>query len=483
MAYEDLREFISTLENRGLLKRVKAEVDPILEITEIVDRICKSNGPALLFENVKGSEFPVAINLFGSLERMKLALETDDFEKIGETIAEFAFPKPPETFSQKIEGLRRIKKALSFPPKIVKRAPCQEVVLEGEEVNLLKFPILKTWPKDGGRYITLPLVFTKDPETGERNVGMYRMQVYNSKTTGMHWQIHKHGAEHWLKARERGEPLEVAVVLGSDPATIFSAIAPLPKGFDELLFAGFLRGSGVKLVKCRSVDIEVPANAEIVLEGYVNPDELRREGPFGDHTGFYSMPEDFPVFHINCITHREDAIYPATVVGKPPMEDAYFGKAVERIFLPLIKRQIPEIVDMNLPVEACFHNLAIVSIKKTYPGQAKKVMFALWGLGQMMFTKTIVVVDEHINVHNLSEVLWYATANVDPARDVIVIPNTPTDSLDHAPSQANLGSKLGIDATRKLREEGYTREWPEEIEMTPEIKELVSKRWQEYFSA
>ncbi len=480
MAYRDLREFIDLLEEKGLLRRVKAEVDPELEISEIVDRVSKRGGPALFFERVKGSQFPVVANLFGSYERMKLALETESFEKIGETLAELAMPKVPKSLSEKLESLGKIKKALSFPPKLVKKAPCQEVILEGEEVDLLKFPILKTWPKDGGRFITLPLVFTKDPETGERNLGMYRMQVYDSRTTGMHWQIHKHGAEHYRKALERNERLEVAVAIGSDPATIFSSIAPLPKGFDELLFAGFLRGKGVELVKCRTVDLEVPANAEIVLEGYVKPSELRVEGPFGDHTGFYSPAEPFPVFHITCITHRRDALYPATVVGKPPMEDAYFGKAVERIFLPLIKMQLPEIVDINLPVESAFHNLAIVSINKSYPGHARKVMFALWGLGQMMFTKAVVVVDSDIDVQNLSEVLWAASANVDPARDIFVVSGTPTDSLDHAPAMTNLGSKIGIDATRKLKEEGYPREWPEAIEMSQEIKALVDKRWEEY---
>ncbi|NOZ59110.1 MAG: menaquinone biosynthesis decarboxylase [Euryarchaeota archaeon] len=480
MAYRDLREFISALEERGMLKRVRAEVDPVLEISEIVDRVARRRGPALLFEKVRGSEFPVAVNLFGSEARMKLALEVERFESIGETLTELLMPRIPSGIREKLSSLAKIKDALSFPPRLVKRAPCQEVVLEGEEASLEKLPILKTWPLDGGRYITLPLVFTRDPETGKRNLGMYRMQVYDARTTGMHWQVHKHGAEHFRRAKERGERLEVAVALGADPATIFSAVAPLPEDFDELLFAGFLRRKGVELVRCRTVDLEVPAWAEFVIEGYVDPSEERMEGPFGDHTGYYSMPEPFPVFHVTCITHREDAIYPATVVGKPWLEDAYMGKAVERIFLPLIKMQLPEVVDINLPPEAVFHNLAVVSIKKRYPGHAKKVMFALWGMGQMMFTKVIVVVDHDVDVHNPGEVLWAATSNIDPARDVVVIPGTPTDTLDHASQLVNYGSKLGIDATRKWKEEGYAREWPPVVEMSEEVKRLVDFRWGEY---
>lgn len=480
MAYRDLREFISALEERGMLKRVRAEVDPVLEISEIVNRVAMRKGPALLFENVKGSEFPVAANLFGSEARMKLALGVERLESIGEALSELLMPSIPSSLREKLSSLAKIKDALSFPPKLVKRAPCQEVVLEGEEASLRRLPILKTWPLDGGRYITLPLVFTKDPNSGKRNLGMYRMQVYDARTTGMHWQVHKHGAEHFRRARERGERLEVAVALGADPATIFSAIAPLPEDFDELLFAGFLRRQGVELVKCRTVDLEVPAWAEFVIEGYVDPAEERLEGPFGDHTGYYSMPERFPVFHVTCITHRKDAIYPATVVGKPWLEDAYLGKAVERIFLPLIKMHLPEVVDINLPPEAVFHNLAVVSIKKRYPGHAKKVMFALWGMGQMMFTKVMVVVDHDVDVQNPQEVLWAASSNIDPARDVVVISGTPTDTLDHASQLPNYGSKLGIDATRKWKEEGYTREWPPVLEMSEEVKRLVDSRWGEY---
>ncbi len=480
MAYRDLHEFISELEERGMLRRIKVEVDPVLEISEIVNRVSKRRGPALLFERVKGSEFPVAANLFGSEERMKLALGVESFESIGEELAALLMPNLAGGIREKLSKLAKLKQALSFPPKLVKRAPCQEVVLEGEEASLERLPILKTWPLDGGRYITLPLVFTRDPLTGRRNLGMYRMQVFDARTTGMHWQVHKHGAEHFRRAKELGQRLEVAVALGADPATIFSAIAPLPEDFDELLFAGFLRKRGVELVKCRTVDLEVPAWAEFVIEGYVDPAEERLEGPFGDHTGYYSMPERFPVFHVTCITHRRDAVYPATVVGRPWHEDAIMGKAVERIFLPLIKMQLPEVVDINLPAEAAFHNLAVVSIKKRYPGHAKKVMFALWGMGQMMFTKVIVVVDHDVDVQNAREVLWAASSNIDPARDVVVIPGTPTDTLDHASQLVNYGSKLGIDATRKWREEGYTREWPPVAEMSEEVKRLVDARWREY---
>jgi 4-hydroxy-3-polyprenylbenzoate decarboxylase len=477
MAYSDLRDFISTLEDRGELKRITTEVDWNLEITEILDRAVKKGGPALLFENVKGYDIPVVGNLFGSMERMKLALETDDLEDIGKKMAELAKPEIPSGLVGKIKGLSKIKDILSYAPKTVSKAPCQEVVKEDEDVDLLEFPIIKCWPKDGGRYITLPLVFTKDPESGERNVGMYRIQVYDGKTTGMHWLIHKHGAKHYKEAEEKDGRLEVAVALGSDPATIFSAVAPLPEGFDELLFSGFIRKKPVELVKCRTVDLEVPASAEIVLEGYVNPGERRMEGPFGDHTGYYSLADLYPVFHVTCVTHREKPIYPTTVVGVPPMEDAYMGKAVERIFLPLIKSQIPEIVDMNLPVESVFHNLAIVSIKKRYPGQAKKVMFALWGMGQLMFTKIIVVVDADINVHNLGEVLWAVSTRIDPKRDIVMVEGTPMDGLDHATPLPNLGSKMGIDATKKTKEEGFEREWPDVIRMTEEIKRLVDKKW------
>ncbi len=479
MSFADLQEFIAELERRGMLRRVRAEVDPELEIAEIASRVAKQGGPALLFERVRGSEFPVAVNLFGTWERVKLGLGAEP-ERVGEELAAMLRPRIPEGVGEKLASLRKLTRALSFKPRRVRRAPCQEVVLEGEEASLDALPVLKTWPKDAGRFITLPLVFTKSRRTGRVNVGMYRMQVYDARTTGMHWHVHKHGAEHLREAAEAGERLEVAVALGADPATVFSAVAPLPEGFDELSFAGFLRRKGVEVVRCRTVDLEVPAGAEFVLEGYVEPGETRVEGPFGDHTGYYTPPEEFPVFHLTCITRKEHPVYPATVVGKPWMEDVNLGRAVERMFLPLLRLQIPELVDMHMPPEAGFHNLAVVSIRKRYPGHAKKVMFALWGMGQMALTKIIAVVDHDVNVQDWREVLWAVSTRVDPARDLVVVRDAPADTLDHFSPLPNLGSKLGIDATVKWREEGFTREVPEALEMSREIRELVTKRWQEY---
>jgi 4-hydroxy-3-polyprenylbenzoate decarboxylase len=398
MAYRDLRDFITLLESQGLLKRITAEADPDLEIAEINDRVVKKKGPALLFENPAGSHFPVLVNAFGSFERMRLALEVASLDDIGIRILEFLEPEIPSNLIEKLKALPKLKKLTEFVPKIVKSGPCKGTIIK-DDLSLDIFPILKTWPEDGGKFITLPMVFTKDPDTGERNCGMYRMHVYGPHTTGMHWHMHKDGARHYRKAEAKGERLEVAVAIGSDPAVMYSSTAPLPEGIDEMLFAGFLRNSAVDLVKCETVDLEVPANAEIVLEGYCEPGERRTEGPFGDHTGYYSLADEYPVFHITCITHRKDAIYPATIVGKPPMEDCFIGKATERIFLPLLKKQLPEIVDMNLPLEGVFHNIAVVSIDKRYPGHARKVMYALWGMGQMSFTKAIVIVDKWVDVH------------------------------------------------------------------------------------
>ncbi len=379
MAYRDLREFIKVLENKGLLHRVKVEVDPVLEIAEITDRMCKSpnGGKALFFENVRGSSIPVVTNIFGSFERMCLALEVESLDDIGKRIEKLLNQTPPKSFKEKIKAVFELIEVSKYLPKRVNKAPCQEIV--NHEPDLNKLPILKTWPKDGGRFITFPMVFTRDPETGKQNCGMYRMHVYDEKTTGMHWHIHKDGATHYRKYKELGQRMPVAVAIGSDPAVIYSSTAPLPYGVDEMVFAGFLRRSPVEMVKCVTCDIEVPANAEIVLEGYVEPDELRDEGPFGDHTGFYSPVDKFPVFHVTCITHRKDPIYPATVVGKPPMEDCYMGKATERIFLPLLRMQFPEIVDMNLPMEGVFHNAAIVSIKKAVSRTWQKKLFTGYG--------------------------------------------------------------------------------------------------------
>ncbi len=477
MAFSDLREFMALLEERGLLKRVSVEVDPFLEITEIVDRLVKSGGCAVLFENVKGYDLPVLANLFGSMERICLALGVDNLDDVGRRIEELLRFDVPGGLRGGLRMLSRLREFAGFKPRIVKTGPCKEVVLRGGDASLDRFPILTCWPGDGGPFITLPLVFTKNPRTGRQNVGMYRMQKFDSSTTGMHWQIHKHGARDFEDAEER---LEVAVVIGADPVVVYAATAPLPEGFDEIFFAGFLRGKGVDLVKCESVDLFVPAGSEIVLEGYVEVGETRMEGPFGDHTGYYSLPDLYPVFHITCITHRRSPIYHATVVGRPPMEDAYLGKATERIFLPILRAHFPEIVDMNLPVEGVFHNLAIVSIDKRYPGHARKVMLGLWGLGQMSFTKVLIVVDRDVNVHDMGEVLWAVTTRIDPARDVILIPNTPTDTLDHASSIPNLGSKMGIDATIKREDEGFMREWPSVLTMREDIKKMVDEKWGSY---
>ncbi len=477
MAYRDLREFIELLEKKGLLRRIKTQVSAELEITEILDRAVKSSGHALLFENVEGYKIPVFANAFGTMERINLALGVNDMNEIGERIQKLLELEAPSSIWNGIKMLPRLGELASFAPKYVKSGPCKEVILK-EDFSLEKFPVLKCWPGDGGRFITLPLVFTKNPKTGKQNVGMYRMQVYDGRTTGMHWHIHKHGARDYADAGKDGK-IEVAVAIGADPAVVYSATAPLPDNIDEMMFAGFLRRKNVELVKCETVDLYVPVHAEIILEGYVASSERRVEGPFGDHTGYYSLEDEFPVFHITCITHRRDPIYHATVVGKPPMEDAYLGKATERIFLPLMKMQLPEIADINLPVEAVFHNLCIVSIKKRYPGHAKKVMFALWGMGQMMFAKTVIVLDYDVNVQDMGEVLWATTTRMDPARDVVIIDRAPTDTLDHASPHPNLGSKMGIDATRKGPDEGFNREWPDALEMDSEIKARVDRIWKE----
>lgn len=478
MAYSDLRDFISKLESEGELVRIKCPVSPELEITEITDRVVKSGGPAILFESVLGSDVPVLINQFGTMRRIAMALGVESIDTIAEEIDSLLRAQPPTGFVDKFKMVPKLARLASALPKSVKSAPCQEVVRQGADASLDFLPILKCWPGDGGRFITLPMVFTKDPETGRRNVGMYRMHVYDERTTGMHWHVHKVGARHYAEYEKLGQRMEVAVALGGDPAITYAATTPLPEDFDEMVFAGFLRKEPVKLVRCKTIDQEVPADAEIVLEGYVDPYERRREGPFGDHTGYYSPAEDYPVFHITCITHRRDPIYPATVVGKPPMEDCFLAKATERIFLPLLRAQLPEIVDINLPIEGVFHNLAFVSIRKRYPMQARRVMHALWGLGQMMFTKIIVILDEDVNVQDTSEVLWRIGSNVDPKRD-IVFSEGPVDALDHAAPQSLWGSKMGIDATKKLPEEGHPRQWPDEISMDPAVKERIDAIWGE----
>ncbi len=478
MAYKDLRDFLRVLEQRSLLKRIHAEVDPDLEITEITDRISKETGPALLFEKVKGSPYPLLINAFGSMERICLALEVGSLEEIARRILDIIEPEIPTNLIEKIKQIPKLKRLVNFIPKTVKTGPVKEVI-EKDRPSLSSFPILKCWPLDGGRFITLPLVFTRNPVTGTQNCGMYRMHVYDDRTTGMHWHIHKHGSRHYQDSERRHERLPVAAALGADPAVIYSATAPLPDEFDEMLFAGFLRGEPVEMVPCETVDLVVPAHAEIILEGYVDPGESRVEGPFGDHTGYYSLSEPYPVFHITCITRRKNPLYPTTIVGKPPMEDCYLGKATERIFLPLLRKQLPEVVDMNLPLEGIFHNMVFISIDKRYPGHARKVMHSIWGTGQMMFTKMIVVVDAHVNVQNTSEVLWRLGNNVDWKRDVEVVEG-PLDALDHASPIPKYGAKIGIDATKKWPTEGHLREWPEDIIMTEEIRALVTSRWKEY---
>ncbi len=477
MAYQDLQTFLEDLERTDNLLRIKETVSPYLEITEITDRVSKQHGPALLFENVTGCDIPVLTNAFGSFERICLAMGVNDLNELGNRIPDFLQMGAPDSLIKKLKLLPKLKRMSNIFPKMVKNAPCQEVILKEEDVNLKKFPVLHCWPMDGGPFITLPLVFTRHPVTRVRNVGMYRMQVYDKKTTGMHWHIHKGGAQHYRVAEELGRRLEVAVAIGPDPVMTYAATAPLPEDTDEVLFAGFLRGEAVKLTKCLSVDHEVPANSQIVLEGYVEPGERRREGPFGDHTGYYSLPDDYPVFHITCITHRKDLIYPATVVGRPPQEDCYLAKATERLFLPLIKKQLPEIADMNLPFEGVFHNMAFISIDKRYPGHAKKIMQAVWGLGQMSFTKIVAVFDRDVNVQDISEVIWRLGNNIDPQRDIMFVEG-PVDVLDHASPLPSLGTKMGIDATRKWEEEGFMREWPPLIEMTSIVKDKIDELWE-----
>lgn len=478
MAYKDLREFIRRLEEKGELKKITQEISPLLEITELADRVSKQQGPALLFENIKDSSFPVAINLFGSHSRMRLALEVDSLDELANRIDTLLEPQIPASFLEKLKTLPKLNELLSFSPKLVKDAPCKEIILK-DSPSLYKFPILKCWPNDGGRFITFPLVFTKDPETGRRNMGIYRMQVFDERTTGMHWHPHKDGARHYEKCERLNKSMEVSVALGADPATMYAASCPLPYGIDEVIFSGFLRREPVEMVKCSTLDLEVPAYSEIVLEGYIEPNERRLEGPFGDHTGFYSLPSEFPVFHITCITHRKDAIYPATVVGRPPMEDCYLAKATERIFLPVIRRLIPEVVDINLPMEGVFHNCAIVSIDKSYPGQARKVVHALWGLGQFMFTKVIIVVEYDTNIQDIPELSWKVFNNIDPKRDIF-FQDGPVDILDHASNHFGYGSKMGIDATRKTKEEGALREWPDELKMDENIKKIIDENWKRY---
>ena len=480
MPAADLQTLVAELEERGWLKRVRAAVDPALEITEITDRVTKAGGPALLVEHVKGTDIPLLINTFGTRQRMCLALGCSDFDELAARVRSLLRPEIPTTLMQKLRKLPELAQLGSLPPKVVQRGVCQEVVRTAD-ADLFTLPALTCWPQDGGRYITLGAVFTKNPATGDRNVGLYRVQIFEPKLAAMHWHIHHDGARHFRLYQQCGQRMPLAIALGGPAVLPYAATCPLPPGLDECLFAGFLQGQALELVPCVSQpEIEVPATAEIVIEGYVDPrEELILEGPFGDHTGFYSLPDYYPRFHVTALTHRRRPIYPTTIVGKPPQEDYWLGKATERIFLPLLQTLVPDIIDYDLPRFGCFHNCVFVKIKKEYPFHARRVMYALWGAGQMALTKIIVVVDEHVDVHNQDEVLFQLCSNVDPQRDVVTVAG-PVDILDHAAPACGAGSKLGIDATRKIAGEGPVRAWPDELQMSREIVDLVTRRWSEY---
>ncbi len=478
MPIEDIPQFIQELENAGEIKRVKTEVDTDLEIAEILRRAMYANGPAILFENVKGHDMPVLGNAFGSLKRLEIGLETTDFTEIGQRIVDMTKMEIPSGIFNKIKKLPELSKMSDSFSKLEKSGPVTEVINDNPSFD--KIPILKTWPNDAGKFITFGLVATKHPETGVRNLGVYRIQILDSTHAIMHWQKHKRGAHHHDISKERGEKIEAAIIIGGEPATVFSAVAPVPEGFDKYLFAGITRKKGIKTVKCKTIDLQVPANAELVLEGYVDPTAVRDEGPFGDHTGYYTPKEPFPTFTLTGIMQRQKPIYLTTVVGKPILEDAFIGKVIERSFLPLIKMFQPEVVDFAMPAAGWFQGIGIISIKKRYPGQAKKVMMGLWGLGQLALTKFFVVVDDDVNVHDMDEVLWAVTTRADPARDSIIIDRTPTDTLDPSSPLVNLGSKLGIDATQKTKEEGFEREIQELVKVDDATKNLVDSKWSSY---
>ena len=478
MPIEDIHQYIEKLENAGELKRVKTQVDTNLEIAEILRRTMYANGPALLFENVKNYDMPVLGNAFGSIKRLEIGLETSNFTEIGQRIVDMTKMEIPSGFFNKIRKLPELSKMSDVFPKLEKSGPVTEVV--NDSPSFENIPILKTWPKDAGKFITFGLVATKHPETGVRNLGVYRIQILDNTHALMHWQKHKRGAHHHDIAKEKGKKIEAAIIIGGEPATVFSAVAPIPEGLDKYLFAGITRKKGIQTVKCKTVDLEVPANAEIVLEGYVDPSDVRAEGPFGDHTGYYTPQEPYPTFTLTGIMQRQKPIYLTTIVGKPILEDAYIGKVIERSFLPLIRMFQPEVVDFAMPAAGWFQGIAIISIKKMYPGQAKKVMMGLWGLGQLALTKIFVVVDEDVNVQDMNDVIWAITTRADAARDTIIIDNTPTDTLDPASPLVNLGSKLGIDATQKTKEEGYTREIQELVKTDDSTKNLVDSKWSSY---
>ncbi len=516
MGNETFRDFIELLDSKGELSRVKTRVRPKLEIAEVCDRVSKSpaahghneldktipgslGGKALLFEDVEGSDMPVAINTFGSYARVNLALGTNNLEELAARVQQLVKPEIPTTLMEKMKRLPDLMKMASFPPKVARSGICQQVIYEGDRADLNRLPIIQCWPLDGdlrsgqslvpwdapldyqpsGRYITLGGIHTRNPETGDRNIGMYRVQQFGPRTAAMHWHMHHDGARHFRLYQKRNDKMPLAIVLGGESVLPYAATAPLPPGIEEHLFAGFLNGGGIELVQCKTIDLQVPANAEIVIEGFVDPNEKLLEGPFGDHTGFYSLADWYPKFTVTCITTRKDPIYPTTIVGKPPMEDYFLGKATERIFLPLLKMIVPDIVDYDLPISGVFHNCAFIKIKKEYPYQARRVMHAIWGAGQMSFTKFIVVVDEHVDVHNEQDVLFHLFSNCDPARDTEIVKG-PVDILDHASPEKGTGSKIGFDATEKIAGEGTVRLWPKELAMDAATKELVTRKWKEY---
>lgn len=481
MAYEDLRSFLKALERAGELRRIKARVDPYLEVAEITDRVQKAKGPALVFENVEGSAMPLAMNVFGTERRLCLALGLESLDEIGERIAGLLKPELPQGFSGFRDALGKVAQLRTVPPKHVKGAPCQQVVLTGEEVDLTRLPALHSWPQDGGAFFNLGLTHTKHPETGQRNLGLYRLQRFDARTIAIHWQIHKDSTNHYAVAARRGERLPVAIAFGCPPAVTYAATAPLPADVDEYLFAGFIQRERIDLVDCKTVPLQVPAHCELVLEGWLEPGETRLEGPFGDHTGFYTPVEQFPALTVTAVTSRREPMLQSIVVGRPPTEDGPLGKATERFFLPLLKMIIPDVVDYDLPETGGFHNCAIVSIDKRYPKHAQKVMYAIWGAHLMSLTKLIVVVDADCDVHDYAQVSWRAFGNVDYARDLVHVEG-PVDHLDHASYQQFWGGKVGIDATRKLPQEGYTRNggWPEMIVSDPATAATVDRRWKEY---
>lgn len=480
MYFDSLREYVESLEKVGQLRRIRTKVSVDLEIAEILRRVMyKNEGPAILFENVEGFKIPVLGNAFGSLRRLKMALDMENFEEIGERMATLTKLKIPHGLLNKVKMLPKLSEISDYGPKSTNSGPVTEIV-ETSKPTLDSLPIIKSFPKDSGRFITFGITVSKNPETQVRNLGVYRLQVIGSKKAIMHWQVHKRGALHYQMNKEKMQKTEVAVVIGADPATVFSAVAPVPEGLDKFLFAGITRRKGIDLVKCRTVDVEVPASAEVVLEGYVDPSEMNIEGPFGDHTGYYTPPEPYPTFTLTGIMMRNNPIYLTTVVGKPILEDAYIGKVIERSFLPLVKMFQPEVVDFSMPAAGWFQGIAIVSIKKRYPGQAKKVMMGLWGMGQLSLTKVLIVVDEDVSVHDINDVIWAVTTRSDPKRDTMLIENAPTDSLDPASPLLNLGSKMGIDATKKTKEEGFERPVQEEAFPDKSTINLVTKKWNEY---